>query len=132
MGPVMIATENRFKTGLLLLGGICGCQRHPASDPANFAPRVTIPILQINGKDDWLYPYETAQRPLFDLLGTPRTRKKHIILPGEHSVLGEHRERYYQEIINWLDRNLGRVGPSGNDENEGTAATATNQPEAVG
>lgn len=107
MGPLMIAVEDRFKTGILLLGGICACTRHPASDPASFAPRVKIPILMINGKEDSLFPYETAQKPLFDLLGTPEPLKKHVLFPGGHGVPWECHKEYYGEIVKWLDQYLG-------------------------
>jgi dienelactone hydrolase len=127
MGPVMIAPESRFKTGILLLGGICGCQRHPASDPANFAPHVTIPMLQINGKEDSLYPFRTAQKPLFELLGTPAAHKKHVILPGEHHIHWEYREQYHQEIVEWLDHYLGRVAQTDDNNNENAASLAVNQ-----
>jgi serine/threonine protein kinase/formylglycine-generating enzyme required for sulfatase activity/dienelactone hydrolase len=107
MGPLMIAVENRFKTGILLLGGICACARDPASDPADFAPRVKIPMLMINGREDSVFPYETAQRPLFDLLGTPGPLKKHVLFPGGHGIAWECRREYYDEIVKWLDRHLG-------------------------
>jgi dienelactone hydrolase len=110
MAPLMIATEDRVRTGVLLLGGICACQRHPTSDPANFAPRVTVPILMISGSDDWVFPYETAQKPLFDLLGTPLENKKHVIFPGAHSISWEYHKKCDEEIVKWLDRHLGPVG----------------------
>ena len=109
MGPVMIATESRLKTGVLLLGGICACKRHPASDPANFAPRVTIPILMLNCREDSIFPLETAQKPLFNLLGTPPEHKKHILFPGEHCIAWECREQYHKAMLDWLDRHLGKV-----------------------
>jgi eukaryotic-like serine/threonine-protein kinase len=109
MGPVMMAPEKRFKTGILLLGGICGCQRHPASDPANFAPQVKIPVLMLNGREDSLFPYETAQKPLFELLGTPAAQKRHVIFPGEHNIPWEYRQQYHKEIVRWLDHYLGPV-----------------------
>lgn len=112
MGSLMIATEDRFKTGIFLLGGLCACQRHPASDPANFAPRVKVPVLMINGKDDSVFPYETAQLPLFNLLGTPPDKKKHVLFPGGHSIAWEHHEAYYAQIVAWLDQYLGPVGTS--------------------
>ena len=107
VGSMMIAVEDRFKTGILLLGGICACARHPTADPANFAPRVTIPMLMINGKDDSIFPYETAQKPLFDLLGTTSEQKRHILFPGEHSIPWEYRRQYHKEIVDWLDKYLG-------------------------
>jgi dienelactone hydrolase len=107
MGSLMIAVESRFKTGIFLLGGICACVRHPASDPANFAPRVKIPILMINGREDSVFPYETAQKPLFDLLGTPEPQKKHVLFPGGHAIPWEYHKEYYDEIVKWLDQYLG-------------------------
>lgn len=109
MGPLMIATEQRCKTGILLLGGICACARHPTSDPANFAPHVKIPMLMINSRGDSIFPYETAQKPLFDLLGTPASDKKHVLFPGGHSIPWEYRQQYHAEIIAWLDKYLGSV-----------------------
>jgi dienelactone hydrolase len=109
MGPIMIATEPRFKTGILLLGGLCACKRHPAADPANFAPRVTIPILMLNNATDSVFPLEAAQKPLFDLLGIPAHQKKHILFPGEHSIAWECRDQYHKTITDWLDQHLGPV-----------------------
>ncbi|MBN1509463.1 MAG: protein kinase [Sedimentisphaerales bacterium] len=107
MGSLVIAVETRFKTGIFLLAGICACARHPASDPANFAPRVGIPILMINGKEDSVFPYETAQKPLFDLLGTPESQKKRVLFPSGHGIPWEYRKPYYGEIVKWLDQYLG-------------------------
>jgi dienelactone hydrolase len=107
VGPVMIATEPRIKTGILLLGGIGPSRRHPACDPINFAPRVTVPMLMLNTRDDSIFPYETAQRPLFALLGTPAADKRHVLFPGGHSVPQEYRRQYHREIVEWLDRTLG-------------------------
>ncbi len=109
MGPVMIAPEDRFKVGVFLIGGICACKRHPTSDPANFAPRVKIPILMINGTDDSVFPYETAQKPMFNLLGTAESHKKHIRFPGGHGIAWEYHKQCNQEVVKWLDRYLGPV-----------------------
>ncbi|TKJ32602.1 MAG: hypothetical protein CEE38_22825 [Planctomycetes bacterium B3_Pla] len=116
MGSVMIAPEERFKTGVFLNGGICACERHPTSDPANFAPRVKIPILMINGTDDSVFPYETAQRPLFNLLGTPEAHKKHVIFPGGHGISWEYHKQCNREIVKWLDQYLGPVEAFGDGE----------------
>ena len=126
MGSVMIAVEDRFKTGIFLIGGICACKRHPTSDPANFAPRVKIPILMINGTNDSVFPYETAQKPLFNLLGTPEEHKKHIILPGGHGISWEYHKQCNREIVKWLDQYLGPVdGPEDNRKSEVEMGKAT-------
>jgi len=122
MGPILIATEPRFKTGILLHGGLCACKRHPASDPANFAPRVTIPILMINNATDSIFPIDAAQKPLFDLLGTPPQQKKHILFPGEHGIAWECRGEYHKAILDWLDGHLGPVATAAQSPCEKDAA----------
>ncbi|MHC4581937.1 MAG: SUMF1/EgtB/PvdO family nonheme iron enzyme [Planctomycetota bacterium] len=122
VGSVMITVEDRIKAGVFLVGGICACERHPTSDPANFAPGVKVPILMINGSDDSVFPYETAQKPLFNLLGTPHAHKKHIIFPGGHSISLEYRRQCNKEIERWLDRYLGPVN-SAQDDGDGRSET---------
>jgi hypothetical protein len=63
----------------------------------------------INAKEDSLFPYETAQKPLFDLLGTPEAHKKHTLFPGGHGIPWEYHKQYYSEIVKWLDEHLGPV-----------------------
>jgi len=56
-------------------------------DTFNFAPRVTIPTLVLNGRRDSVVPVETSQEPMFRLLGTPKEHKRHIIYDeGGHPV----------------------------------------------
>ena len=43
----------------------------PEVDALHYAPRVRIPVLMLNGKYDFFFPYETAQLPYLELLGTP-------------------------------------------------------------
>ncbi len=52
----------------------------------NFAPRVTIPVLMLNGRYDASYPLESSQRPLFHFLGTPDKDKKHVIYEAGHGA----------------------------------------------
>jgi hypothetical protein len=108
MGPVMIATDARIKTGILLLGGICGCKRHPGSDPANFAPRVTIPMLMINTRDDSIFPMRPPRGPC-SASGQPCSRQETHSLPRRHSIPREYRKQYCREIVEWLDRYFGPV-----------------------
>jgi dienelactone hydrolase len=107
LGPIMMTTENRFKTGIFLKGGICACERHQAIDPANFAPRVKVPVLMLSGEHDSILPLETAQKPLFNLLGS--SEKRHITYPGGHGLAWEYRKDYEQDIRDWLDHYLGPV-----------------------
>jgi dipeptidyl aminopeptidase/acylaminoacyl peptidase len=81
---------------------------NPAYDPINFAPRVKIPLLIINGKYDHLFPYETSQLPLLEHLGTPPADLKHVVLETGHSPYG-FRNEIIRETLDWLDRYLGPV-----------------------
>jgi dienelactone hydrolase len=107
LGSIMMATESRFKTGIFLKGGICACERHPAIDPADFAPRVKVPVLMLSGEHDSILEKKTAQEPLFSLLGS--SEKQHITYPGGHGLAWEYRKDYERDIREWLERYLGPV-----------------------
>jgi hypothetical protein len=66
------------------------------------------PVLMVNGRYDFTFPVEKAQNPLFRMLGTPETDKRHVILETPHDVT-EDRGRLTKEVLDWLDRYLGRV-----------------------
>jgi len=72
----------------------------------NFAPRVTIPTLMLNGKYDCFYPLEATLLPMFRLLGTPSEQKRHVIFDSGHIP---PQNQFAEEILAWLDRYLGRV-----------------------
>jgi formylglycine-generating enzyme required for sulfatase activity/dienelactone hydrolase len=108
LAPVYLAIERRLRTGVLLSGGFETWNMPPEADPVNFAPRVKQPILMVNGREDFDLPYETAQVPLFRMLGTSAPDKRHAVLEGGH--LPPHPQKVYKEILDWLDRYLGPVG----------------------
>ena len=55
LGSIMVAIENRFKTGLLIVGGMRVQNKKPEVDPLNFLPRINIPILMLNGRYDHFF-----------------------------------------------------------------------------
>ncbi|MBW3672221.1 MAG: hypothetical protein KY432_11195, partial [Acidobacteria bacterium] len=77
----------------------------PEADLVNFAPRSEVPTLMINGEEDFLLPFETSQKPLFDLLGAPESDKRHARIEGGH--LPPDRLAIIDEVVSWLDRHLG-------------------------
>jgi dipeptidyl aminopeptidase/acylaminoacyl peptidase len=83
-------------------------------DPVNFAPRSRAPTLMINGRDDFLFPFEPSQLPLFRLLGTPEVDKRHARLGGGH--IPSDRLEIVRETLDWLDRYLGPVTPAPDPE----------------
>jgi serine/threonine protein kinase/dienelactone hydrolase len=112
-GAVALAIEPRFKTAVLLAGGLHYSPRTlPEGQRQNFLPRVTLPVLVVNGRDDFTAPYEQSQRPMFELLGTPAANKRHVVLDGGH--LPADYTRGVREILGWTDRWLGPVETAGN------------------
>jgi eukaryotic-like serine/threonine-protein kinase len=108
LGPVYLAVEPRLRTGVLLSGGFETWTIPAEADPVNFAPRVRQPVLMVNGREDFDLPYETAQVPLFNALGTPAADKRHAVLAGGH--IPPRPQEVFKEILDWLDRYLGPVG----------------------
>jgi pimeloyl-ACP methyl ester carboxylesterase len=83
-------------------------QSLPEVKEINFAPRVTIPVLMVNGRHDRVFPLETSQKPMFKFLGAPAEQKKHVVYDAGH-VLVEARSQVQAEILAWLDKHLGPV-----------------------
>ena len=104
VGSIAGAVENRLKLMILEHGGFPAEPRTPETDEINFAPRVKIPVLMINGSYDHVFPAETSQKPMFQLLGTPETDKQHFIFEGGHT---SPRNEVVRLILDWLDRYFG-------------------------
>jgi formylglycine-generating enzyme required for sulfatase activity/dienelactone hydrolase len=111
--PRVIAVEPRIKVGVLISGGARG-PGPPEIDPWNFAPRVSIPMLMLNGRNDFTFPVETSQIPLFRALGTPEADKKHVLFDGGHVNLMTRLD-LVREILDWLDQHLGPVSARAQD-----------------
>jgi len=106
MGAILPAVENRLKVNVLMGPGFYLEETRPEVDQVNFAPRVTIPTLILDGRDDFVFPRETSQEPFFRFLGTPNQHKRRLLYDGGHSVPRQHLIR---ESLDWLDRYLGPV-----------------------
>ncbi len=105
-GAVMTAVEKRFKASVLLSGGIPGRESPPEVNLVNFASRITVPTLMLNGKQDFLFRYEEQQVPMFRLLGVPDSLKRHALWEGGHAP---PRLFMIRETLDWFDRYLGPV-----------------------
>ena len=110
MGITALALEHRFKAAGALAGE-GGLEKEtiplPELDSFNFAPRVRVPVLMINSKNDPIFPLQTSQLPLFKLLGTPQKDKRHKTynVPGHGVYWGT----YQEELFYWFDQYLGKV-----------------------
>ncbi len=76
-------------------------------DPINYAPRITLPVMMINGRFDHYYPYEQSQKRMFDLLGTPAKQKSHVLYDVGHFEFPSNSTA--ANISDWLDQYLGPV-----------------------
>ena len=106
-GPIVLAVDSRFKTGVLQGGGLESNRTLPGEvQSINFLPRVKMPILMMNGRDDFLSPLEQSQIPMFRLLGAPGKDKRRVVFDSGHSV---PRTELIKEVLAWLGRYLGPV-----------------------
>jgi dienelactone hydrolase len=99
----LLALEQRFKAAILYSAGFSSYRRLPAeTDAVNYVARVKIPVLMLTGRHDYVFPFETSQKPLFDLLGTPAANKRHVVFDAGHDPLP--RSQVVREILQWLER----------------------------
>ena len=106
MGGIIPAVEKRIKAIVLNVGGMEMERAQPEADQINFLPRVTQPILMLNGKHDMFFPIETSEKPMYGFIGTNPADKKSIIYESGHLV---PRADFIREALNWYDKYLGAV-----------------------
>jgi eukaryotic-like serine/threonine-protein kinase len=106
IGGLLPALESRLRVSVLIIGGFHMQTTLPEVDQINYAPRITIPTLMLNGRYDSVFPLETSQLPMFQRLGTPPEHKRHVLYDAGHGALPIQSSR---EILAWLDKYLGPV-----------------------
>jgi serine/threonine protein kinase/dienelactone hydrolase len=106
IGSIVGGVENRFQTLILAHAGFRPTPKEPEVEELNFSPRVTKPVLMINGRYDHIYVVESSQKPFFRFLGTPEKDKVHLIYDGGHT---SPRNEMIKAVLGWLDRYLGPV-----------------------
>ena len=100
--------QNRLKTAVFLDGGYFLFPPTPGNDQADFAPRLRIPVLMVNGRYDYSFSLDRAQNPLFAMLGTRPEDKRHVVLDTPHDV-NQRRPELIKVVLGWLDQYLGTV-----------------------
>jgi dienelactone hydrolase/predicted Ser/Thr protein kinase len=106
-GPYL-ALEPRIKAAVLADGAFPSSRGRPEADPLNFAPRVKIPVLMINGRYDFVFPADKVQEPMFRAFGTPERDKRHVLLDTTHYAMVA-RNDVVREVLGWFDKYLGPV-----------------------
>ena len=100
LGAPALAIEPRFKAGILNQTGL-GSLRHYDTLEEHYLPRVTQPVLQINGRFDSDFRLEESANPYFEMLGSEH--KKHVIGQSGHFV---PMKTVIGETLAWLDEHL--------------------------
>jgi len=106
LGALMTVLDDRIKVSILYVAGLNSDRPFPEIDDFNYVHRVSIPTLMLNGKYDADFPYETSQKPFFELLGTSPENKRHYLYESGHFV---PRTELMKESLHWLDQYLGPV-----------------------
>jgi hypothetical protein len=101
----ILAVENRIKVAVLA-GGFDAAKKLPEVDEINFAPRVRVPTLLVDGRYDNIFPLEPSQNVMFRFLGADEKYKRHAVLDGGHIPAYDQMEK---EILDWLDKYQGPV-----------------------
>ena len=104
-GPIPVALEPRIKVAAFAAASL-SYTSPPEVLPANFAPQVKVPVLMINGKDDFATSQAEIQRYL-DLLGTPPHLKRSVVFEGGH--VPEDSKTQFRAVLDWFDTYLGPV-----------------------
>ena len=105
-GPMLplLAIEKRIGAAVLYSGGVgLLSDLHASEQQYNYMPRVTQPVLMLNGRYD-IDATPDAQRRLFELLGTPADEKKQLLFEAGHGNLP--RFQVERETLAWFDRHL--------------------------
>jgi eukaryotic-like serine/threonine-protein kinase len=104
-----MALEKRFRATVLIGGALdptwLGAVPEAVA-PWNFVSRITTPTLLVNGRYDFMHPYEESQLPFFDAIDVPEEDKRFVVLetghlPPNNEVIGY--------ALSWLDARLGPV-----------------------
>jgi serine/threonine protein kinase/dienelactone hydrolase len=99
-GILACAAESRFRAAIFLAGGV------QSRESVGWANHITKPVQMVNGRYDGTFPFETSQRPLFNLLRTPSADKRWVVFETDHSLPGFERE-VMKANLEWLDKYLG-------------------------
>lgn len=113
LGLILLALEPRIRAAVLAAGGFSPERKPPEIDEINFAPRIRIPVLMLNGRYDLSFPAEANQVPLLHLLGTPEDQKRYVLFDFGHVPV---QSREIKDTLDWFDRYLGppqQIGRAG-------------------
>ncbi|HSU31725.1 MAG TPA: SUMF1/EgtB/PvdO family nonheme iron enzyme [Bryobacteraceae bacterium] len=104
LGLIALVQDHRIRAATLAEGGLSSEWKPPEIDEINFAPRLRIPVLMLNGRYDFPHPVDTDQVPLFRLLGTSPKDKRRVLFDSGHAGPVQ---QYIRDTLDWFDKYLG-------------------------
>jgi eukaryotic-like serine/threonine-protein kinase len=107
LGLILLAEEPRIRVAVLSAGGLSPGKKPLEIDEINFAPRVRVPVLMLNGRYDFMFAAESDQAQMFRLLGTPEKDKRYVLYNSGHVPV---QQQEIKETLDWFDRYLGPTG----------------------
>ena len=99
LGPLFLANENRIKKAVWQVAGLGARETRPEGSPLTFLSRINVPVLMLNGIYDQYFPFETSQKPMYDLLSLNEPLKKMITYESAHSPPANQTSK---EILKWF------------------------------
>jgi len=106
VGDVITAVEERIKASILGAAGFYTAYNLPEVHGINYASRIRVPTLMLNGRYDYWLPLETDVMVFYDLLGTPEADKRLVVYDTDHFIPTKEKVK---ETLAWLDKYLGPV-----------------------
>ena len=104
-GPIPVALEPRIKVAVFASGGL-RFNFPPEIQPANFMPRVKIPVLLVNGRDDFRSP-TIISGVSSNCSGHAGDRSVTLRSNGGHVPTDQR--GVIREVLDWFDKYLGAV-----------------------
>jgi pimeloyl-ACP methyl ester carboxylesterase len=100
-----IALHPQLKTIVLLSGNMQSTTMIPINDSINYYPRITAPVLMMNGRfDSIVSPNQEILQLRLDLLGTPEEHKRQILYDAGHFPYPQH--LFKKDLSDWLEEYL--------------------------
>ncbi len=99
LGPLFLANENRIKKAVWQVAGLGARETRPEASPLTFLSRINKPVLMLNGIYDQYFPFETSQKPMYDLLSLKEPMKKMITYKSAHSPPSSETSK---EVLKWF------------------------------
>jgi serine/threonine protein kinase len=105
--PIVLALEPRIKVAFAESGALDPLSADPPHvDPFHFLSRVRTPFLFMNSRYSMRWPYEEAQLPMLEYLGTSEEHKR--LVTGDYADPVQFPD-IYPVVHPWFDEYLGSV-----------------------